>query len=92
MPFLVQQDELFVWGGGRSESRDGKGTVDIHQEDLVVIEGRHLAELGQFVVPTGTQWHLGVAMELQGLIFLYLSSLFERFPLRVLVHMGFGGD
>ena len=69
MSFLVEQDELFVWGGG-SETRDGKGTVGIHQEDLVVKEGRYLAEQSQLVVPARTERHLGVAMEEQGVFLL----------------------
>ena len=39
MSFLVQQDELFVWVGG-SKTCDVEGAVGIHQEDLVVKEGR----------------------------------------------------
>ena len=39
MAFLVQQDELFVWVGG-SKPSDVEGAVGIHQEDLVVKEGR----------------------------------------------------
>ena len=39
MAFLVQQDELFVWVGG-SKPGDVEGAVGIHQEDLVVKEGR----------------------------------------------------
>ena len=69
MSFLVEQDELFVWGGG-SKTGDAKGTVGIHQEDLVVREGRRLAELGQLFITTGTQWHVGFAMEFQGVFFL----------------------
>ena len=69
MSFLVEQDELFVWGGG-SKTFDVEGTVGIHQEDLVVKEGRRLAELGQLFITAGTQWHLGFAMELQGVFFL----------------------
>ena len=39
MTFLVQQDELFVWVGG-TKPCDVEGAVGIHQEDLVVKEGR----------------------------------------------------
>ena len=53
MPFLVEQDELLVWGG-RSKTRDVEGTVCIHQEDLVLDEGRRFAELSQLFVPTRT--------------------------------------
>ena len=91
MSFLVQQDELFVWGGG-SKARDVEGAVGIHQEDLVVREGRRLAEPGQFFITAGTEWDMGIVMEFQGLVFLYLSSISERVPLRVLVHFGFGSD
>ena len=91
MSFLVQQDELFVWVGV-SKARDVEGAVGIHQEDLVVIEGRRLAELGQFFITAGTEWDMGIVMEFQGLVFLYLSSISERVPLRVLVYFGFGSD
>ena len=69
MPFLVEQDELFVWGG-RSKTRDVEGTVGIHQEDLVLEEGRRLAELSQLIVPAGTRRHVIFAMELQSVFFL----------------------
>ena len=69
MPFLVQQDELFVWGGG-SKTGDAKGTVGIHQDDLVVKEGRRLAEQGQLFIAARTEWHIGFAMELQSVFFL----------------------
>ena len=91
MAFLVQQDELFVWDRG-SKTFDVEGTVGIHQKDLVVKEGRCLAEQSQFFVTAGTEWDVGFVMKEQGLVFLYLSSPFERFPLRAIVHFGFGGD
>ena len=92
MPFLVQQDELFVWGG-RSEAGDVKCTVGIHQEDLVVKEGRRLAEQGQLFIAARTEWHIGFVMEEQGVFFLYFPcSLFERLPFGVTIHFGFGGD
>ena len=69
MSFLVEQDELFVRFGW-SKTREVEGTVSIHQDDLVVNEGRRLAELGQLFVPAGTQWHVGFAMELQSVFFL----------------------
>ena len=69
MPFLVQQDELFVWGGG-SKTGDAKGTVGIHQEDLVVEEGGRLAELGQLFIAARTEWHIGFVMEEQGVFLL----------------------
>ena len=53
MPFLVEHDELFVWGG-RSKTRDVEGTVCIHQEELVLNEGRRFAELSQLFVPART--------------------------------------
>ena len=62
MPFLVEQDELLVWGG-RSKTLDVKGTVGIYQEDLVLNEGRGLTELGQLFIPTRTEWHVGFVME-----------------------------
>ena len=69
MPFLVEQDELFVWGG-RSKTRDVKGAVGIHQDDLVLEEGRRFAELGQLFVPARTEWYAGFVMEEQGVFFL----------------------
>ena len=69
MPFLVQQDELFVLGG-LSKTGVVKGTVGIHQEDLVVKEGRRLAELGQLFIAARTEWHIGFVMEEQGVFFL----------------------
>ena len=69
MSFLVQQDELFVWGGG-SKTVDVKGTVGIHQEDLVVKEGRRLAEQGQLFIAARTERHIGFVMEEQGVFLL----------------------
>ena len=69
MPFLVEQDELFVWGGW-SKTHDVEGTVGIHQDDLVVKEGRRLAELGQLFIAARTEWHIGFVMEEQGVFFL----------------------
>ena len=91
MSFLVQQDELFVWGRA-SKTFDVIGTVGIHQEDLVIEEGRRLAEQSQLFVTAWTEWDIGFVMKEQGLAFLYLSSLFEQLPLRAIVHFGFGGD
>ena len=54
IPFLVEQDELLVWGG-RSKTRDVVRAVCIHQEDLVVNEGRGFAEVGQLFIPARTQ-------------------------------------
>ena len=92
MPFLVQQDELFVWGGG-SKTGDAKGTVGIHQEDLVVEEGGRLPELGQLFIAARTEWHIGFVMEEQGVFLLYFPCFIsERSPFGVTIQFVFGGD
>ena len=92
MPFLVEQDELFVWGG-RSKTGDVEGTVGIHQEDLVVKEGRRLAELGQLFIAARPEWHIGFVMEEQGEFLLcFPFSISDRSPFGVTIHFGFGGD
>ena len=62
MPFLMEQDELLVWGG-RPKTRDVVRTACIHQEDLVLNEGRGFTELGQPFIPARTQWHVGFVIE-----------------------------
>ena len=63
MAFLVQQDELFVLKG--TKGRDVKRTVGIHQQDLVTGEGRSGTELGQGIIATRAEGHLGFPMQVQ---------------------------
>ena len=63
MVLVVQQDQLFVRKG--SKCRDVERSLCIHQEDLVTGEGGSLTELGQGIIPTGTEGHLGFILEVQ---------------------------
>ena len=89
MVLVVQQDQLFVLKG--SKRRDVKGTLSIHQDDLVTGEGRRFAEGCQGVVATRTQGHLGFPMQVPS-----EGSLQQPVPLAnafefwVLVHASFG--
>ena len=58
----MEQDEQLVWGGW-SKTRDVVRAVCIHQEDLVLNEGRGFTELSQLFIPTRTEWHVGFVME-----------------------------
>ena len=89
MVLVVQQDQLFVsWG---SKRRDVKRSLCIHQDDLVTGEGGSLTELGQGIIPTGTEGHLGFILEVPS-----ETSLQRTVPLAngcqfwVLVHASFG--
>ena len=90
MVFLVEQDQLF--GLGFCETNHMEGTVCVHQEDLVVVEGGGGTELHQLFVRTRTRRDMGFFMELQSLFSLEFASLTDGVPFRVLVHLGFGGD
>ena len=61
MVLVVQQDQLFVRKG--SKRRDVERSLCIHQDDLVTREGGSLTELGQGIIPTGTEGHLGFILE-----------------------------
>jgi len=61
MAFLVEQDQLFGLGG--SKRGDVEGTVCIHQQDLVVVEGGSGTELRQLFVAARTEWNIGFVME-----------------------------
>ena len=61
MALVMQQDQLFVLKG--SKGRDVKRAMGIHQQDLVTSEGRGLTELGQGVVTTGAEGHVGFPMQ-----------------------------
>ena len=52
MVFLVEQDQLFGLGG--SERFDVVGTICVHQDDLVVVEGGSGTEFRQLFVAART--------------------------------------
>ena len=89
MVLVVQQDQLFVsWG---SKRRDVKRSLRIDQQDLVTSEGGSLTELGQGIIPTGTEGHLGFILEVPSEGSLqWTLSLPNGFLFRVLVHASFG--
>jgi len=62
MVMVVEQNQLFVLGV--SKRRDVKGPVSIHQDDLIMGQGRGLTELGQSIVAARTEGHLGFILEL----------------------------
>jgi len=90
MVFLVEQDQLF--GLSICETSHMEGTICVHQEDLVVVEGGGGTELRQLFVRTRTWRDMGFFMEQLRLLFLYLSTLLKRSPLGMVVYNGFGGD
>jgi len=90
MAFLVEQDHLFALEGAKR--CDVKGTVGVHQDDLVVDEGRRGTELGQLVVTARTEGNVGFVVEQQSKFFLDFASLSNGVVFRVLVYLGFGGD
>ena len=61
MVFLVEQDQLF--GSGLCETSHMEGTVCVHQEDLVVVEGGGGTELHQLFVRTRTWRGVGFVVE-----------------------------
>ena len=87
---VVQEDQLFVLS--TSKRRDVKGSVSIHQDDLVAGEGWGRTELGQGIVAARTWRDASFVMELQSQGSLQRSSLANGFLFRVLVHSGFGDD
>ena len=90
MAFLVQQDELFVLKG--TKGRDMIRTVGIHQQDLVTGQGRSGTKLGQGIIATRAEGHVGLVMKQQREFFLDFPSMSNGVPFRVLVQPGFGGD
>jgi len=90
MTFLVQQDELFVLKG--TKGRDVIRTVGIHQQDLVTGQGRSGTELGQGIIATRAEGHVGLVMKQESHFFLQFSSFANAVVFWVLVHSGFGGD
>jgi len=90
MVFLVEQDQLFVLGV--SKRGDMEGPVSVHQDDLVIAEGRGGTELGQGIVTTRTEGHVGLVMKQESQFFLQFSSLANAVVFRVVVHSGFGSD
>jgi len=88
MTLVVQQDQLFV-------SKGSKGCymirpVGIHQDDLVMVQGRGGTEGRQGIVAARTQGHLGFMLELQSQGSLKFPSFSNRFPFRMLVQASFG--
>jgi len=81
MAFLVEQDQLFGLGGAKRG--DVGGTVCIHQQDLVVKEGRSGTE---FLVAARTEWNAGFVMEQQSEFFLEFATFSKALPFRVFVH------
>jgi len=90
MALVVQQDQLFVLNV--SKRGDMERPVSIHQDDLVIGEGRDDTELGQGIVATRTEGHVGFVMEQQSQFFLEFSSSLDGCQFRVLVHSGFSSD
>ena len=91
MVLVVQQDQLFVLRGAKG--RDVKRAMGIHQQDLVASEGRGLTELGQGVVTTGAEGHIGFPVQIPSQGSLQWALPFSNgFVFRVLVHSGFGDD
>ena len=88
MVLVVQQDQLFVRTG--SKRRDVERSLCIHQDDLVTGEGGSLTELGQGIIPTGTEGYLGFILEVPSEGSLQGSSLADDGVFRVLVHASFG--
>ena len=88
MVLVVQQDQLFVsWG---SKCRDVKRSLRIDQDDLVTGEGGSLTELGQGIIPTGTEGYLGFILEVPSEGSLQGPSFADAVVVRVLVHASFG--
>ena len=88
MVLVVQQDQLFVLKG--TKRRDVKRSLCIHQDDLVTGEGGSLTELGQSIIPTGTEGYLGFILEVPSEGSLQGPSLADDGVFRVLVHASFG--
>ena len=88
MVLVVQEDELFVsWG---TKCRDVKRSLCIDQDDLVTSEGGSLTELGQGIIPTGTEGYLGFIVKVPSEGSLQGPSLADDIVVRVLVHASFG--
>jgi len=88
MVLVMQQDQLFVLKGAKG--RDVKRAMGIHQQDLVTSEGGSLTELGQGVVTTGSEGHIGFPMQIPSQRSLQGPSLPNGAVVRVLVHASFG--
>jgi len=67
MALVVQQDQLFVLSA--SKRGNMKRPVGVHQDDLVMGEGRGDTELGQGIVAARTQRHVGFVMEQESQFF-----------------------
>jgi len=90
MAMVVEQNQLFVLGV--SKGGDVKRAMGVHQDDLVIGEGRGGTELGQGIVAARTQRHVGFMVELQSQGSLELTSSANAVPFRVLVQASFGSD
>jgi len=90
MALVVQQDQLFVLDG--SKRRDMEGPVSIHQDDLVIGEGRCGTEGRQGIVAARTWRDASFVMEPQRKFPLQFASLANAVVFRVLVYLGFSSD
>ena len=61
MVMVVQEDELFIFGV--SIGGDVIMSMGIHQDDLVIGEGRGLTEGCQGIVTAWTEGYLGLVMK-----------------------------
>jgi len=88
MVMVVEQNQLFVLGvsiGGYVE-----GAMGIHQDDLIMGQGRGRTEGRQGIVAARTKGQLGFMLELWSQGSLKFPSFSNRFPFRVLVQASFG--
>ena len=90
MALVVQEDQLFVLDV--SKGGDVERLVSIHQDDLIMGQGRGLTELGQGIVAARIEGHLGFVMEVQSQGSLQRSSFANAVVFWVLVHSGFSSD
>ena len=89
MVFVVQQDQLFISKG--SKRRDVKGTLSIHQNDLVTDEGWGLTKSRQSIVAAWAEGYVGFPMQVPSEGSLQWSvPLANAFEFWVLVHASFG--
>jgi len=90
MVMVVEQNQLFVLGV--SKGGDVKGSMGVHQDDLVMGQGRGLTEGRQGIEAARTEGHVGFVMEQESQFFLEVSSFANSVVFWVLVHSGFGSD
>jgi len=93
MSFGVEQNDLFFIGThGWTESLPTKRAIGIDEDEAVIQERGCLAELREFLVTAGTWRDVGLVVEKQGEVFLYVSAFSNGLVLGMLVESGFGGD